>query len=180
LAQAGSEGLAVTGVLAGPPVSAADGRHIEDAQASLGSRLRYLGPVHGEDRTAFYRSLDLFLFPTRYKTEAQPNVVLEALAHGVPVVAFPRGCIASDLGGDAGVLVPADADFCEHVLPLLDSLSTDADKLATAKMAALRRAQRLHTAARQDYDAMLRSISGVPTTDPRISAYQSSPTRPAR
>jgi glycosyltransferase involved in cell wall biosynthesis len=48
------------------------------------SRLHWSAPVHGEAKSALYRSADLFVLPTH--AENFGLVVAEALAHGVPVI----------------------------------------------------------------------------------------------
>ncbi len=45
-----------------------------------------VGPKHGDELAAHYASFDLLLFPSR--TETFGNVTVEAMASGVPVVAF--------------------------------------------------------------------------------------------
>lgn len=65
----------------------------------------YAGARHGEDLAAHYASADLFLFPSL--TETYGNVVAEALASGLPVVAYDQAA-ASDLVRDGanGLRVP--------------------------------------------------------------------------
>jgi glycosyltransferase involved in cell wall biosynthesis len=102
-------GLDVEGILAGP-ASPADRAAIAEAARGLAPRLTYLGPVEGEAKAAFFRAIDVFVFPSRYANEAQPLVVFEALAAGKPVLAFDRGCIAGQVGC-RGLVLPADAPF---------------------------------------------------------------------
>jgi UDP-2,3-diacylglucosamine pyrophosphatase LpxH len=52
----------------------------------------YAGMRHGEDLAAHYASADLFLFPSL--TETYGNVTLEAMASGLPVVAFRMAAAA--------------------------------------------------------------------------------------
>lgn len=47
----------------------------------------FLGTRKGEELSAIYRSADVFVFPSR--TDTFGNVVLEALASGLPVAAYP-------------------------------------------------------------------------------------------
>ena len=46
-----------------------------------------LGAVPASSRQATLKDADLFIFPSHYANEAQPLVVLEAMAAGVPVIA---------------------------------------------------------------------------------------------
>ena len=59
----------------------------------------------------FYTQLDLLVFPTMYVNESEPFVILEALAHGVPVITTPRGCIASSLADGVAVRTLPEEDF---------------------------------------------------------------------
>ncbi|MDG4718174.1 MULTISPECIES: glycosyltransferase family 4 protein [Thalassospira] len=52
----------------------------------INSNTRYIGAVRAEDRRKLFDQSDLFVFPTNYTNEAQPLVVLEAMAAGVPVI----------------------------------------------------------------------------------------------
>ena len=65
----------------------------------------FAGRRIGEDLAAHYASADLFLFPS--VTETFGNVTIEAMASGLPVVAFDYAAAARLIrpGGD-GVLVP--------------------------------------------------------------------------
>ena len=68
----------------------------------------YAGMRHGEDLAAHYASADLFLFPSM--TDTWGNVTLEALASGLPVVAY-RMAAAAELirHGDNGMLADPGA-----------------------------------------------------------------------
>jgi len=79
---------------------------------SLGlENLRYIGPVYGEAKKKFFDEIDVFVFPTRYRNEAEPLVVIEALSQRCPVISYERGCIGSMLDSSCGVIVPKGADF---------------------------------------------------------------------
>ncbi|MDK9702695.1 MAG: glycosyltransferase family 1 protein [Sulfuritalea sp.] len=68
----------------------------------------FAGMRHGEDLATHYASADLFLFPSL--TETYGNVTLEALASGLPVVAY-RMAAAAELirHGDNGMLADPGA-----------------------------------------------------------------------
>ncbi|HEY3695929.1 glycosyltransferase [Phenylobacterium sp.] len=75
--------------------------------AALGveSRVRFLG--WRTDASALYRAADVCVFPSRY--EPLGNVVIQAWAHGLPVVAAAsQGPAALIRDGADGLLVPVD------------------------------------------------------------------------
>lgn len=75
------------------------------AQHGLQERVRLLGAVPNADLPHWYGAADLFALPS--SREGLPNVMLEALACGTPVVATAVGGIPEVLGGqpDAGALL---------------------------------------------------------------------------
>lgn len=77
---------------------------VEDAARRLRDRypdtFRSLGPGTREDVSAALDESDLFLVPSTYLLEAQPLVVLEALARSVPVLANDRGALRDLLPAD--------------------------------------------------------------------------------
>ncbi|GAA1747434.1 glycosyltransferase family 4 protein [Aeromicrobium alkaliterrae] len=104
-------------VLAGPCVGDDVEALVTAAVAELGGRLEWLGRLDAPQVEAFYRSIDLFVFPSTYVNEAEPLVVLDALRHGVPAVAHPVGCLGDVLPVDH--VVPVDADLAQVVLDLV-------------------------------------------------------------
>ncbi len=61
---------------------------------------------------------DVFCFPIRWQ-EPFGLAGLEAMAHGVPVVAFDLGGVREYLSGECGALIPAkDVDFAAKILKL--------------------------------------------------------------
>jgi len=86
-----TQGVNARLLLAGPIMDAGAKHLISAAQQKYGSSLVELGPVSGATKKAFFESLDVFLFPSRYRIEAQPLVVLEALSYGVPALVTRQG-----------------------------------------------------------------------------------------
>lgn len=81
-----------------------------EAQAQrlgLSERIRFLGWLGRDELPAAYRSADAFVFPSR--DEGMPNVVLEAMAAGLPVVAT-RIAGNRDLvvDGETGLMLDTD------------------------------------------------------------------------
>ena len=70
----------------GTKVVVGDGPMINDLRARYSS-IHFVGAKHGNELASYYNSADVFVFPSR--TDTFGLVMLEALACGVPVAAYP-------------------------------------------------------------------------------------------
>jgi glycosyltransferase involved in cell wall biosynthesis len=70
----------------------------------LDANVEFVGQVPHRQISVYLSQSDVFCLPS--KREGCPNVVLESLACGVPVVAFEVGGIPDMVNQDAGILVP--------------------------------------------------------------------------
>jgi glycosyltransferase involved in cell wall biosynthesis len=62
----------------------------------------YYDGIYGEDKKRFFKNLDLFIFMSRYKNEAEPLVLYEAGEFGVVNIGSQAGCmkeVIEKLGG---------------------------------------------------------------------------------
>lgn len=66
------------------------------------SHIRYLGEIPHHELPLYYRSADLFLFPSWL--DGCPNVVLESLASGTPVICTDTGG-TKELVGEGGIIL---------------------------------------------------------------------------
>ena len=99
---------------------------------------RCAGIKRGEELAAEYANLDVFLFPSL--TDTFGNVVLEALASGVPVLTTASGGPQYLIeAGATGFICPTPGDFAARVLELMDhpqqraAMSTAAREQATGR-----------------------------------------------
>ncbi len=112
-------------------------------------RAEFTGVLRGEALSAAYANMDLFVFPSH--TDTFGNVVLEALASGVPAIVTPHGgpcTIVRD--GEMGRIVP-DEEFAAAVAGVL------ADPVKHAKM---REAARAH-ALTASWDSVFEGVYGA-------------------
>jgi len=112
----------------------------------------FAGQRHGTELATHYASADLFLFPSL--TETFGNVTPEAMASGLPVVAFDYAAAAQLVTpGVSGVLVPPG-----------DARAFEAAALALAERGAARAAmgaQARQAAARHDWPQVLSRFEHV-------------------
>ncbi|MGA3372891.1 MAG: glycosyltransferase [Terracidiphilus sp.] len=98
-------------------------------------RAEFTGVLKGEPLAEAYASMDLFVFPSH--TDTFGNVVLEALASGVPAIVTPDGgppTIVRD--GVTGRIVP-DAEFAAAVAGVLADPAKHAEMRLAARSYAL-------------------------------------------
>jgi glycosyltransferase involved in cell wall biosynthesis len=98
-------------------------------------RAEFPGVLHGEELSTAYANMDLFVFPSH--TDTFGNVVLEALASGVPAIVTPDGgpcTIVCD--GETGRIVP-DEEFAEAVARVLGDPEKHAEMRQAARAYAL-------------------------------------------
>lgn len=90
-------------------------------------------------RSAFMNGVDVFVLPSL--AEGTPNVVIEAMAHGLPIIATWVGGIPDILNADCGILVPpGDA---EKLADAMELLARDPELRAAMGVAARRRYEEL-------------------------------------
>ena len=90
-------------------------------------------------RTAFMKSLDVFVLPSL--AEGTPNGLIEAMAHGLPVIATWVGGIPDIVNAECGILIPpGDA---EALAEAMLSLAGDPERRARMGAAAKKRCEQL-------------------------------------
>jgi glycosyltransferase involved in cell wall biosynthesis len=76
-----------------------------------------------EQKSDFMKSLDIFVLPSL--TEGTPNCIIEAMAHGLPIIASAVGGIPDVVTTETGILVPPGdtAAFADAMLRLAEDSS---------------------------------------------------------
>jgi len=94
----------------------------------IADRVIFAGPRKSAELAPWYGAADLFVLPTEH--EGSPNVVLEALACGTPVVATPVGSIPELLDSpETGLLVERDVESIAAGIDAALKRSWDRDRV---------------------------------------------------
>lgn len=155
------------------------GPHLEEMKAraaalGLTPGCEFLGAYAGpEQRTAFLRGVDVFVLPSF--AEGTPRSIIEAMAHGLPVVASAVGGIPDVVTPDLGLLVPAgDAPALAEALR---RLAADPGLRAAMGVAARKRYEQLF-APEVVLPVLLDTYRRVARRKPADEAPASAPSHP--
>jgi teichuronic acid biosynthesis glycosyltransferase TuaC len=104
----------------------------EARRSGFGSSFRFLGPLKAPDIAQWMNACDLFCLPS--DSEGCPNVVLEALSCGTPVVATAVGSIPDLVDESCGILVPGNSpDILAATLQRAGARSWDRPQIALSQ-----------------------------------------------
>jgi glycosyltransferase involved in cell wall biosynthesis len=98
--------------------------------AGIGDRVDLPGALPPEQVAVWMQACDVFCLPSH--TEGFPNVLVEALACGRPVVATPVGGIVEIVDGSNGILTPAH-DAAQLSSALQEALSKSWDEVELSR-----------------------------------------------
>lgn len=122
-------------VIAGPIVED-EVNDLLRSEVETNDRLKYVGPLYGEAKLEFFRSIDVFLLLSR--NEAEPIVLHEAAAAAVPVVATDVGCVR-EMIGTAGIVVESEEPVVDDVATIVVSIIDNRKAYDALRAAAKRR-----------------------------------------
>lgn len=132
---------------------------VEDAFKPLGAdRVRFLGVREGAELAALYAAADIFAWPA--VNEALGMAILEAQAHGLPVVAGDHGAIATIVEDGMTGLSVREGD-AEAFAAALGMLLDDPDRARRMGRAGAAKVGRAHSVAAASgiIDAALRLVT---------------------
>jgi glycosyltransferase involved in cell wall biosynthesis len=123
-----------------PDLAAAE-RWIEGEIAALGRQpqvvAQWIRGAAGAEKADLFRRADIFVLPTRYPVEAQPLVLLEAMAAGCAIVCSEAGEIPTILDAESAILIGRVSE--ESVGAALRALALDPGRRQRLAVAANRR-----------------------------------------
>lgn len=151
--------------LAGPLSDAACMREVKACIVAPRSNTEYIGPVYGEAKAQFFTSLKYFYFPTHYRFEAQPLVILEAMRYGIPVISSNAGYI-SDLVGEAGFIVNGKHESIGLLKGLHSNCSTNEEYWSSLSTRARHRYDELLSDSRRELSELIIHIKNAGVSQP--------------
>jgi glycosyltransferase involved in cell wall biosynthesis len=99
-------------------------------------RARWIKGASGDEKQSLFRDADIFVMPTRYPVEAQPLVLLEAMASGASIVTTSIGEIPTILDGTCAVIMDrVSGSSLAEALQKLTASEPEMSRLACAALA---------------------------------------------
>jgi glycosyltransferase involved in cell wall biosynthesis len=95
----------------------------------LSNNVQFMGSVTGEKKYSLLNESNIFIFPTYYKYEGHPWVIVEALSAGLPIITTNHACIPESIrDGVNGFIVP-DKDPESIAMCLIELIDNEALRL---------------------------------------------------
>ena len=151
-------GLKARLILAGPVGDDSARDLIDKTNQKLSNAIVELGSVSGAAKQAFFEEIDVFLFPSRYRYEAQPLVVLEALSYGVPALVTRHGYVA-EIVDPLGTATDA-SEFVAFAVRFAEAWIRDPNFAATQRNAARERFLELAEISRDQTSELVSLLKG--------------------
>jgi glycosyltransferase involved in cell wall biosynthesis len=153
-------GLPVKAVLAGPFQDLQTERTVRERLNRL-ENVEYVGSVYGERKEGFLAGIDALIFPTRYKNETEAKVNHEAMSHGVPVIAYGRGCIPEIIGADCGCVIDPGVPFVEQALDQISVWVNEPAVFEAASSGAAARFAKTYSESMLRWKCLLNDLVGI-------------------
>ncbi|UCX04258.1 glycosyltransferase family 4 protein [Shewanella glacialimarina] len=145
--------------LAGPAENDEVQKYISRQLQILGSKVNYYGSVNQQEKNKFYSKIDVFLFPTEYRNEAQPNVLFEAMAYGCPALTINTGCISTDIDCNSGFVFIDQNDFNLQTPNIVSQLVQKPEQLEKLKHSTLDAITKASSSAKNNYEQLINRVS---------------------
>ena len=97
--------------------------------------IKYLGPIYDKRKKRFYRDLDVLLFPSHYKNEAEPLVIYEAQSYNIIVISNSLGCTKAMIkNAKDGFLISKKKEFIKKATQILLKIQSNPIKFNKVKI----------------------------------------------
>lgn len=119
-------GLDVIFVIAGPTIGRGPACALETARLRAPELFEILGEIKNSRKDTFFKSIDTFLFPSVYKGEAQPLVLLEAMSYGLPVISTDIGYAKELADSNSPFTISISSNIAAEIVTRVSKLSSSA------------------------------------------------------
>ncbi|NHZ87010.1 MAG: glycosyltransferase, partial [Planctomycetia bacterium] len=131
------DGYSVNGLIAGSNTNIKSKKYLDSNLEEL-KEICYLGKIVAKEKEDFLNKIDLLLLPTKYKNEAEPLVIHEAMSHGIVVIAWNRGCISNMISQNTGLVIEKDKQYVNSAVNQIIFWIENPKKLIIAKELSLK------------------------------------------
>ena len=158
-----AENLSLQAKMAGPFQNSSI-EHVVRRRLSKMQNVKYVGPRYETDKDAFFKHIDVLAFPTRYENEAEPLIVLEAMSHGVAIIAYGRGCIPEILESDCGRVIDTIDEFVPAAFDQIKTWLNHPTAFEAASRRAAHKFKQIYVQNNQRWMELLNNLIGKRTT----------------
>jgi glycosyltransferase involved in cell wall biosynthesis len=97
--------------------------------------IQYIGSVYHDQKVEFYKNIDCFIFPSKYKNEAEPLVLFEAAESATLLVGSQRGCMKDVIQSLDGFSFPEDNNLTNNIVQTItDTINNNGFELEAKKL----------------------------------------------
>lgn len=97
--------------------------------------IQYIGSVYHDQKLEFYKNIDCFIFPSKYKNEAEPLVLFEAAESATLLVGSQRGCMKDVIQSLNGFSFPEDNNLTNNIVQTItDTINNNGFELEAKKL----------------------------------------------
>ena len=72
--------------------------------------------MYNDQKVEFYKNIDCFVFPSKYKNEAEPLVLFEAAESATLLIGSQRGCMKDVINSLDGFSFPENDDLSNNIV----------------------------------------------------------------
>lgn len=110
-----NEGYSLKGLLAGSIFNLKTKKYLKSKLKEF-KDIHFFGKIEGLEKENFLNEINVLLIPTKYKNEAEPLVIHEAMSHGVVVIAWDNGCIKDIILKNTGIIIEKDKQYVTNAI----------------------------------------------------------------
>lgn len=155
-----SDNLPIQAKMAGPFHNSRIERAVCNRLAEL-RNVDYVGSKYGSKKDEFFKDIDALVFPTHYRNEAEPLVILEAMSYGVPIITYGRGCIPEIVNDICGLVVDTDEEFIPAAIEQIKMWLYNPTAFEAATQAAARNFIKIHARNNQRCLKLFRDLCNI-------------------